>query len=106
MAGDEPRQGTQTLFDKVNLACDSARMNRELRIYRFILGFFIAGLAVSGLTAFPLRWEMKVLNSSLGLTNATADAPPSGLGHWLGTVQEGLDTTGERYPWMAYGTDW
>jgi hypothetical protein len=83
-------------------------MSREsiLRRYRLVLGAFIIGLILSGITAFPLLHELELLAAMLGIPN---DAPPaslSGLPFWIGTVREGLRAVHASYPWLAYGTDW
>jgi hypothetical protein len=70
------------------------------------LVFFIVGLVLSGLTAFPLLWELNLLCSWLGLGNAASPVGHSGLAYWLLAVREGLQETYARYPFMAYGTDW
>lgn len=67
---------------------------------------FIVGLLVSGITAFPLLAEMRLLTSWLGLGAATSPAGHTGLAFWLLTVRFGLEDVYARYPWIAYGTDW
>jgi hypothetical protein len=77
-----------------------------LRRYRLVLGAFIVGLIVSGLTAFPLLHELEILARVLGIP---ADADPgslSGLQFWIATVRNGLRDVHASYPWLAYGTDW
>ncbi len=74
--------------------------------FRVTMAFFIAGLLLSGITAFPLLAEMKILASLLGLADATSPAGHSGLDFWILTVKFGLEDTYARYPWIAYGTDW
>ncbi len=83
-------------------------MNRARLLFRFrlVLGLFIIGLVVSGLTAFPLQHELGWLTSLLGLDTLTPATAPAGLDHWLVTVRDGLRDTGVKYPWLAYGTDW
>jgi hypothetical protein len=81
---------------------DSAR---RLRYIRLLLSFFILALVLSGLTAFPLRWELRLLNSWFGEGTAAGSAFP-GLTHWLSLVREGLETTDRDYPFLVYGTDW
>ena len=76
-------------------------MTQEARLRRIrllILGF-IVGLALSGLTAFPLTWELNILVERFGQGD-------SGLATWLRTVQQGLTETDAKYPFIAYGTDW
>jgi hypothetical protein len=75
---------------------------RLLRRIRLILGVFVVGLILSGVTAFPLLWELKLLARWLG---AWSGVPP-GLLHWILLVRDGLIDTYGKYPWLAYGTDW
>jgi hypothetical protein len=65
--------------------------------------FFIIGLVVSGVTAFPLLLELRVLVTLLGADSA---APADSLAFWILSVKNGLETTYAAYPWIAYGTDW
>ena len=84
----------------------SSREDLLLRRIRGLLVFFIAALVLSGLTAFPLRWELDVLASLVGVST---DVPPeaySGLQHWIALVHQGVANTYAAYPFMAYGTDW
>jgi hypothetical protein len=67
---------------------------------------FIAGLIVSGLTAFPLAAELHAGCSALGLVDAQSPMAQTALGHWLLLVRTGLDDVYARWPWVAYGTDW
>lgn len=77
-----------------------------LRKIRFWVLFFIAALVVSGITAFPLVSEMKILSAFLGIDSNLSPTACPGLKHWIATVNEGLINTGEQYPFMLYGTDW
>jgi hypothetical protein len=78
---------------------------QRLRYVRLLLGLFVVGLVLSGLTAFPLAWELRVLTAWFGEGTAIGAAFP-GLAHWLSYVREGMETTGREYPFLAYGTDW
>ncbi|HVU48507.1 MAG TPA: hypothetical protein VHD85_20430 [Terracidiphilus sp.] len=85
-----------------------ARLPRSallLRIRIWLL-LFIAGLVLSGLTAFPLERETAVLSHIFHV----APTPPAGgeseLQSWLRRVHEGIAVTNHNYPFMAYGTDW
>lgn len=73
---------------------------------RFLLIVFVIGLVMSGLTAFPLEWEVRTLASILGATDSMTPDDATGLLHWILRVREGLIETNERFPFMAYGTDW
>lgn len=71
--------------------------------FRAVLSLFIAGLVLSGVTAFPLLHELRLLAHLLGAETAAA---PNGLTFWILTVRNGLEHTYAAYPWIAYGTDW
>lgn len=64
------------------------------------------GLVVSGVTAFPLAWEMRLLTTLFGINPSLPPDHYSGLGFWLATVNHGLTETYAAYPWVGYGTDW
>jgi hypothetical protein len=72
--------------------------NQQLAGVRFWVALFIVGLVLSGLTAFPLETEIRLLSAYF--------PGPSALGNWLRRVQEGIVQTNKHYPFMAYGTDW
>ncbi len=74
--------------------------------FRITMGIFIVGLLASGITAFPLLAEMKLLSTWLGLSAAVSPAGHSGMDFWILTVRFGLEDMYGRYPWIAYGTDW
>ena len=74
--------------------------------YRVVLGLFIAGLVASGVTAFPLLWELRLLAKILGLGDALSPAGYNGWQNWILTVRFGLEEMYSRHPWIAYGTDW
>ena len=73
----------------------------SLRHIRLCLALFMLGLFVSGITAFPLVGEtawLQLLVARFGTT--------SPLYLWVAHVHTALALTGERYPFLAYGTDW
>lgn len=74
-----------------------------LQRIRIAVALFIAGLVVSGVTAFPLQHELDLLAAWLG---ADGTAPEGSLRGWIALVQRGLATTGRDFPFLAYGTDW
>ena len=58
----------------------------------------IIGLALSGITAFPLETELKCLSDQVS---------PSGIvGAWLHTTYNAIEATNQQYPTLSYGTDW
>ena len=79
---------------------------RLLRTIRFVVLFFIAALVVSGLTAFPLVAELRLLSSILGIDPALPPETYSGLKQWIAVVQQGILQTDANYPFLLYGTDW
>jgi hypothetical protein len=73
---------------------------------RFWLGLFIAGLVLSGITAFPLQTELGWLVRLVHSDAVRPIAEHTGLGPWIERVNEGLLAMNARYPFLAYGTDW
>lgn len=74
--------------------------------YRTAMLLFIVGLVISGVTAFPLLLELRILSQLLGVGSATSPEGYSGLQFWILTVRHGLEATYADFPWIAYGTDW
>ena len=78
----------------------------HLRRIRFWLAAFIAGLVLSGLTAFPLQTEVAWLASLLHTSPVRPIADATSLLPWVERVNRGLTSTNADYPFLAYGTDW
>ena len=76
---------------------------QRLRRIRAVLALFIAGLVLSGLTAFPLLTEVKLLVSRLP---DAAQPNPSVFTAWMLKIQDALLHTSRAYPFLPYGTDW
>lgn len=70
-----------------------------------MLLFFMGALLASGITAFPLVWELSILVRWFGPGTWFGETIP-GLADWLVTVKAGLDYNAEHFPFLAYGTDW
>ena len=84
-------------------------MDRETLLRRrvkVLLGIFMVGLVLSGLTAFPLPAELRWLTGVLGAAPNGRPEEYSGVLRWLVTVRDALQRTGAEYPFLAYGTDW
>ena len=95
--------------DKLKSAMEqktSDEQTRLLRKIRMLTALFMAGIVVSGVTAFPLQWELDLLCRWRGVPDAALPAAYTGLTFWLVTVRDGLHATYRDYPFMAYGTDW
>ncbi len=69
---------------------------------RLLISFFIFALVAAGLTAFPLSWELDLLEQIVRAS--PIQIPP--LIDWVALVNGGLQATYRQYPFMAYGTDW
>jgi hypothetical protein len=78
----------------------------HLRRIRFWMTFFIAGLVLSGITAFPLQTELQWFVSVFHTNWLRPAAEATGLLAWIERVYGGLRETNARYPFLAYGTDW
>jgi hypothetical protein len=72
---------------------------------RYLLLFFVTALVVSGLTAFPIKWEAELLNVLIGPGTWMADLWPA-LANWIGYVHRGIADVQAEYPFLFYGTDW
>ncbi len=66
----------------------------------------MVGLVLSGVTAFPLEIELRILRSCLGIDPTLPASSYAGLHRWIATVGAGLRDTYARYPFIGYGTDW
>ena len=77
----------------------SFQVEKNLRLkIKGLLIFFIIGLVLSGITAFPLETELQSLVSLTPKNNS--------LYPWINKVYVGVKTTNENFPFIAYGTDW
>ena len=77
-----------------------------LRRIRVCLAIVIAGLLVSGITAFPLESELRWMLAVLHTTAMQPLAQSTYLLPWIERVYEALHRTNASYPFLAYGTDW
>lgn len=79
---------------------------KQIRRFRVVLTLFVLGLVLSGVTAFPLRWELKTLASWMEVSTNSNLASLGGLKYWIAYVHSGLEHSYQAYPFLAYGTDW
>jgi hypothetical protein len=74
----------------------------KLKKVRIAIAVFIAGLFLSGLTAFPIETELqfakRIVNNYLG--------SDSELSKWLSLAHNGISETNSKYPFLSYGYDW
>jgi hypothetical protein len=71
------------------------------RRIRKLLYLMMGGLLVSGLTAFPIESEIRLLVDILKIESGQV-----GIARWLVAVNNGVSATNRSYPFLAYGTDW
>lgn len=69
-----------------------------------LLWFFVAALLLSGITAFPLKTEMKFLQRIMGEGSPVESWWPQ-MAHWISFVYRGVREMNEKYPFLSYGTD-
>lgn len=74
---------------------------RVIRRIRLVMGIFVVGLVASGLTAFFLPWELRLLTAWFGEGTRIAELFP-GLAWWLACVEEGVEASARDYPFLAY----
>lgn len=79
---------------------------RTLTRVRVWLVVFVVGLVVSGVTAFPLESETRLLVRLVHADWSPAPEHLPGLVAWVDRAHEGIVATNRDYPFMAYGTDW
>lgn len=73
-----------------------AKLTGRIRLCIWII---IGGLAMSGITAFPIETELNMIAGSSLINN--------GLMHdWLNTVYSAVRYVNVTYPYLSYGTDW
>jgi len=75
------------------------------RRIRFLLISFMCALALSGLTAIPLQWELKLLMPFLEKISNWGMAFPAMVA-WIDRINDGVQNGYGQYPFLAYGTDW
>jgi hypothetical protein len=73
-----------------------SHIRRRIKLYIWIM---VAGLALSGLTAFPLQTELQWLALHDGIYTDT-------MRNWLNTIYQAIKTTNRQFPYLSYGTDW
>lgn len=73
--------------------------DQNLATIRKWLIVFILLLVLSGITAFPIESELQWL--SLHLSSF-----PETLQIWICKIYDSVKSTNEKYPQLAYGTDW
>lgn len=75
------------------------KKDKLLRRIRICICIMITGLAISGLTAFPLETELK------WIVGHSANYPEM-MSEWFHTIYVAIMDVNQTYPWLSYGTDW
>ena len=74
------------------------KIEKDKRIVRRWLIFFMIMLALSGITAIPVETELNFLSRFFPVD--------SSIGQWLDKVCVAFHDTNNNYPFLAYGYDW
>ncbi len=72
------------------------KLQRRIRLYIWVV---IAGLFLSGVTAFPIETELAIL-----INHPPIQSPA--MAAWLNKVYQAVSATNIYYPFLSYGTDW
>lgn len=70
----------------------------EFRIKALII-FFIIGLVLSGITAFPIETQLEFVMNYIHYF-------PQIMQLWLTQIYFAVKTTNAQFPFLSYGTDW
>jgi hypothetical protein len=79
------------------------KLRRRIQLWTWVM---IIGLVFSGLTALPLQTELDLMARWLGAGNLTPEQATSGFVKWILIARDALRVTNDKYPFLAYGTDW
>jgi hypothetical protein len=74
------------------------KIEKDKRIIKRWLLFFMIMLVISGVTAMPAEWELSITANLFNETNF--------FGHWLNRIYIAVKKTNEDYPYLFYGYDW
>jgi hypothetical protein len=97
-----PQNPTGRSAGRASQSQEKKSKHQLLHSIRFWLSLFIAGLILSGITAFPLEQETGWLADFVGRYPVL----PSEVTLWLYRVHTALHANSVDYPFLAYGTDW
>ena len=99
MDGEDDGMSESMMFER-------SQQGEALSEIRFWLIVFMAGLVVSGITAFPLQSELSLMLSVLQSAPLRQPAQAIALLPWITRVHHALSETNALYPFLAYRTDW
>lgn len=75
---------------------------QKLKKIRLLIGLFMSGLVLSGITAMPLDTQFHFLDSYV----FDIISPDSSPGAWYEKVSWAVHEVNGKYPFLSYGTDW
>jgi hypothetical protein len=85
---------------------NEAEQSLPLRRIRWLVGLFIAGLVLSGVTAIPLESEVSWLAKATGASGMHGEASTPAWAEWLCRVEAALREMNLKHPFIRYGGDW
>jgi hypothetical protein len=74
------------------------KIEKNTKVIRRWLVFFMGILAISGITAIPVEWELSMAIKFFDQN--------SFIGSWLTEVHHAVKDTRRMYPYLFYGYDW
>jgi hypothetical protein len=74
------------------------KIEKEKKLIRRWLLFFMSMLFISGLTAIPVEWELSVVTRFFPLEST--------MGQFLERVYSAVRETGDKHQFLFYGYDW
>jgi hypothetical protein len=77
----------------------STNKNILIKKIRLLILLFMFSLIISGITAFPIEMELRILNDHVYFF-------PDFVKEWISKVYLAVQTTNANYPYLSYGTDW
>ena len=77
---------------------ESEHLKKRIRL---LIRIFIGALVFSGLTAFPIEWELRIAHTWIQQCACDNDVT-----RWIERVYTGVTATNASYPFISYGTDW
>jgi hypothetical protein len=74
------------------------QIEKNKKVIRRWLSFFMIMLILSGLTASPAKWELSIATKFFD--------EDSFIGSWLNEIYRAIKNTSDKYPYLFYGYDW
>lgn len=68
---------------------------------KVLILLFIVGLVISGLTAFPIEWQLSLAHQWI-----QDEQWDNVFATWIALTYDGVRETNATYPFISYGTDW